>query len=72
MNLDDNEYKLIRAALDCLAQDHRDAETEANNRANDPAYEFRREAIRAACFHADERNKISRLSAKIAYRQSAA
>lgn len=59
------DYSLIRAGLSCLAQEHRTARDEAEKRAADRVYEYRREAVQAANFHASEANRISLLVARV-------
>lgn len=59
------EYALIRAALNDIAQQHKECAAEAEARAADPDNEFRKEALAAAQFHVEQRHEISLLVAKV-------
>lgn len=59
------EAVLLYRALECFAQDHKEAREAAEQRAADPTYEFRKEALDASNFHAEQRNLITLLKTKV-------
>jgi hypothetical protein len=59
------EHETILAGLLCLANDHKAAFEDANQRAADPHYAYRKEALEAAGFHAERRHQITLLRAKV-------
>ena len=67
-----HDLRLIRDALKCFEQDHREARNDADARARDPNYEFRKQALEASNFHAEQINRLSILAAKIWRDESAA
>lgn len=63
--LTSDDYQLILRAIRSLEEEHRAAREEAETKAADTSYEFRREALNRAKFHDEERNKLGILAARI-------
>lgn len=66
----DDEWRVLLSAIRAYERDHRDARDEAEARAKDTEYPYRKQAMKAAAFHAEYINKLSILTAKVWRRAS--